>query len=140
MQIKLNIEGKTYEQVSFLEISFDQAVDEHLYPTDRPKGGDIIMHIPTDVTRKEDRHDYDYFMNWMIDSKMRKEGSVDYYSGNDDTNPAFTIKFEDAYCVGYQLTASAVKSTESSMEIIRISAKILESGTAKLDKTRIWPT
>jgi hypothetical protein len=138
MNIHFHIEGKTYQELTNVEIKLEQAHNEHGYPTDRPKKGFIKMTIPTDTTKMEDRHPYEYFLEWMMDSKLRKDGTIHYFSGDDDLNPAFSINFQEAYCVDYRFYADATSTNESAHEEIMISAKILEVGNAKMDKTKLW--
>lgn len=143
MNIKLVFSEGTYEQITVLNCPFSQKLNEHGFPTGGVVGGFITLQIPLDIGNRDERPPSDFLVKWMIDSKMRKDGKVEYYSGDDNKNPQFIIDFKEAYCYEYLLSANSIQNkdtgVDSGYETISISAKITDCNGGTIDKTRVWP-
>ena len=79
------------DEIIALSYSLDQNVDNIGQPAGEVRGGQITVTLGTNG--KADR------FGWMVASDMKKSGEIKYTDATGQTLK--TIKFEDAYCVGY---------------------------------------
>ena len=84
------VDGNEQEIIA-LRYSLDQNVDNIGQPAGEVRGGTIEVTLGT--TGEADRY------GWMVASDMKKSGEIKYTDATGQTLK--TIKFEDAYCVGY---------------------------------------
>ena len=84
------VDGQESEVVS-LSYSFDQNVDNIGQPAGEVRGG--VINVTVGSLGSEKR------FGWMVASDMKKSGEIEFTDSNGKTLK--TLKFEDAYCVGY---------------------------------------
>lgn len=103
-----NVDGDESEIIA-LSYSLDQNVDNIGQPAGEVRGGTITVTVGTKGTA--DRY------GWMVASDMKKSGEIVYTDATGQTLK--TIKFEDAYCVGYteDYTAFSENTTGGSVSI-----------------------
>ena len=84
------VDGNENEIIN-VAYSFDQNIDNIGQPAGEVRGGQIVVTLGT--TASADRY------GWMVASDMKKSGEIKYTDATGKTLK--TVKFEDAYCVGY---------------------------------------
>ena len=78
-------------EVVALSYSFDQNVDNIGQPAGEVRGGIIKVTLGSLGSEKR--------FGWAVTSDMKKSGEIEFTDANGKTLK--TLKFEDAYCVGY---------------------------------------
>lgn len=78
-------------EVIFVSYSFDQNVDNIGQPAGEVRGGQIAVTVRSTGNA--------YLAEWMFNSDMKKSGEIVYTDREGQTLK--TLRFEDAYCVGY---------------------------------------
>jgi len=84
------VDGQNSEVVG-LSYSFDQNIDNIGQPAGEVRGG--IINVSLGSLGSEKR------FGWMVASDMKKNGEIEFTDSNGKTLK--TLKFEEAYCVGY---------------------------------------
>jgi len=84
------VDGQENEVVG-LSYSFDQNIDNIGQPAGEVRGG--IINVSLGSLGSEKR------FGWMVASDMKKSGEIEFTDSNGKTLK--TLKFVDAYCVGY---------------------------------------
>jgi len=79
------------DEIIAVSYSFDQNIDNIGQPAGEVRGGQITVTLGT--TGTADR------FGWMVASDMKKSGEIKYTDATGQTLK--TVKFEDAYCIGY---------------------------------------
>jgi len=74
-----------------LSYSFDQNIDNIGQVAGEVRGGVINVGLMSSKSEKR--------MGWMVASDVKKNGEIEMIDSNGQTLK--TVKFEDAYCVGY---------------------------------------
>ena len=112
------------DEVIGLRYSLDQNIDNIGQPAGEVRGGTIEVTLGTNG--KPDRY------GWMVASDMKKNGEIKYTDATGQTLK--TIKFEDAYCVGYTEEyeafsgdkAGGVSIKESAKETLTLSCRVID--------------
>ncbi len=122
--IKVNflVDG-TEDEIIAVSYSFDQNIDNIGQPAGEVRGGQIQVTLGTNGTA--DR------FGWMVASDMKKSGEIKY---TDATGQVLkTVKFEDAYCVGYTEEYEAfsggsagVSIKEGAKETLTLSCRVID--------------
>lgn len=84
------VDGQEAEVIS-MSYSFDQNVDNIGQPAGEVRGGVINVSVGSLGSEKR--------FGWMVTSDMKKNGEIEFIDADGSTLK--TLKFEDAYCVGY---------------------------------------
>ena len=108
-------------EVIGLTYSFEQNIDNIGQPAGEVKGGQITVTIGTNGS--------DARFGWMVASDMKQSGELKFIDSNGQT--AKTVKFTDAYCVGYTeeyeafspAGAGKVSIKEGAKETLTLSCK-----------------
>lgn len=95
--------------------AFEQGVDNTGRPSQKPRGGQIMILIES--TNKTD------FLEWMISPSMTKDGEVIFYK-RDNMSSLKTVSFKEAYCTSYHEDFDAVSNEPLQTRIV-VSAKEL---------------
>jgi len=96
--------------------AFEQGADFTGRPSQKPRGGQVTIELES--TNKTD------FLEWMISSKMTKNGEIVFYK-RDNMSSLKTLKFSDAYCLSYHEDFDAISDEPLKTRIV-ISAKELK--------------
>jgi len=118
-------DGQESEVVN-VSYSLDQNIDQIGQPAGEVRGG--IISVKVNSSKSEKRY------GWMVASDVKKSGEIDYVDKDGQTIK--TLKFEDAYCVGYTESFTAfdgqssgnVTIKDGSMETLTLSCKKLSMG------------
>jgi len=118
-------DGQESEVVN-VSYSLDQNIDQIGQPAGEVRGG--IINVRVNSSKSEKRY------GWMVASDVKKSGEIDYV--DKDGQVLKTLKFEDAYCVGYteEFTAFDGQSSgnvtikDGSQETLTLSCKKLSMG------------
>lgn len=119
--VKLKVDGLREREVVHLSYGFHQQTDPEGQPAGIVRGGKITVHVKSTNDGNVE------FMEWMCDSYLAKNGSVEFLK-MDGTNMK-TLKFEHAFLVDYEEVYDSVDNNNQ-VEIFTISAKNLAIGTA----------
>ena len=84
------VDGNENEIIN-VAYSFDQNIDNIGQPAGEVRGGQITVTLGS--VASADRY------GWMVASDMKKSGEIKYTDATGQTLK--TVKFEDAYCIGY---------------------------------------
>lgn len=90
IKASFKVDGQEAEVIS-LSYSFDQNVDNIGQPAGEVRGGVINVSLGSLGSEKR--------FGWMVTSDMKKNGEIEFVDADGSTLK--TLKFEDAYCVGY---------------------------------------
>ena len=96
--------------------TFEQGADFTGRPSQKPRGGQVTIELES--TNKTD------FLEWMISSKMTKNGEIVFYK-RDNMSSLKTLKFKEAYCLSYHEDFDAIGDEPLKTRIV-ISAKELK--------------
>ncbi len=106
------VDGQENEVVG-LSYSFDQNIDNIGQPAGEVRGG--IINVSLGSLGSEKR------FGWMVASDMKKSGEIEFTDSNGKTLK--TLKFEDAYCVGYTEDYEAFSGDKAGGLTIKDGAK-----------------
>lgn len=84
------VEGETHELIA-LSYSFDQNIDNIGQPAGEVRGGQIRVTLGSTGSSMR--------FGWMVASDMKKSGEIKFIDATGATLK--TLRFEDAYCVGF---------------------------------------
>lgn len=90
IKASFKVDGQEAEVIG-LSYSFDQNVDNIGQPAGEVRGGVISVTVGSLGSEKR--------FGWMVTSDMKKSGEIEFVDADGSTLK--TLKFEDAYCVGY---------------------------------------
>ncbi len=123
---KLEIDGETYNVLE-CRVSLHQSIDNSGKPSAEPQGGIVTMIIES--TSSPD------FFRWMISNTETKDGEVIFYR-RDAISKMRDLKFEKAYCIGYNETFQNANSTPMRVELV-LSAKTISMNGVEFKRN--WP-
>ena len=123
---KLEIDGET---MNVLECHFklSQDSDKTGKPSGDPHGGEIILILESTKSTM--------LFDWMKSNSQTKNGKLTFYK-RDALSKMRELEFNEAYCLGYSETFTAVSNSSMSVEIV-VSAKEIIMNGSKL--SRNWP-
>lgn len=108
-----------------LSYSFDQNIDNIGQPAGEVRGGQISVTLGSMASEAR--------FGWMVASDMKKSGEIKFTDANGKTLK--TLKFEDAYCVGYTEAYEAfagdttgVSIKEGAKETLILSCRTISVG------------
>ena len=111
------------DEIIAVTYSFDQNIDNIGQPAGEVRGGQITVTLGT--TGGAER------FGWMVASDMKKSGEIKYTDATGQTLK--TVKFEDAYCVGYTEDYEAfsggqagVSIKEGAKETLTLSCRVID--------------
>lgn len=112
------------DEILALSYSLDQNIDNIGQPAGEVRGGQITITLGTNG--KADRY------GWMVASDLKKSGEIKYTDSGGQTLK--TIKFEDAFCVGYTEDYEAfsggasggVSIKEGAKETLTLSCRLID--------------
>ncbi len=116
------VDGDESEVVA-LSYSFDQNIDNIGQPAGEVRGGQIKVSVGSLGNEKR--------FGWAVTSDMKKNGEIEFTDANGKTLK--TLKFEDAYCIGYTeaykaftgAAAGKVNVKDSAIEHLTLSCRKL---------------
>jgi len=100
-------------EVTNLSYSFDQNIDNIGQPAGEVRGG--IINVSLMSAKSEKRY------GWMVASDVKKSGEIEFIDSKGQSLK--TLKFEDAYCVGYTEDFTAFDGKASGGVTIKDGAK-----------------
>jgi len=119
------VDGQEEEIIS-LSYTLDQNVDNIGQVAGEPRGGEIRVTLGTNGSAGR--------FGWMVAPDMKKSGEIKFIDANNQTLK--TVKFEDAFCVGYTETydafaanngnGSGVNIKEGATENLTLSCRTIE--------------
>ncbi len=120
-------------EVIGLSYSFDQNVDNIGQPAGEVRGGQILVTVGSMASEAR--------FGWMVASDMKKSGEIKYTDATGKTLK--TVKFEDAYCVGYTEEYEAfsgggtpgVSIKEGAKETLTLSCRTISVGGESHENT-----
>lgn len=123
---KLKIDGDTFNVLE-CKLSLSQAIDNSGKPSAEPQGG--IVSLTLESTASSD------FFRWMISNTETRDGEIIFYR-RDAISKMRDLKFEKAYCIGYNETFLSTHSTPMRIELV-LSAKSLSMNGVEFKRN--WP-
>jgi len=105
-------DGQESEVVN-VNYSLDQNIDQIGQPAGEVRGG--IINVTVMSSKSEKR------FGWMVASDVKKSGEIAYVDKDGQTMK--TLKFEDAYCVGYNESFTAFDGQASGNVTVKDGAK-----------------
>ncbi len=105
------VDGQESEVVK-LSYSFDQNIDNIGQPAGEVRGG--LVTVTAGSLGSEKR------FGWAVTSDMKKSGEIEFTDANGKTLK--TLKFEDAYCIGYTEEYKAFSGAEAGKVNVKDSA------------------
>ena len=125
IKIVFVVDGQENEVIS-LSYSFDQNIDNIGQPAGEVRGGQIVVTVGSMASEAR--------FGWMVASDMKKSGELKFIDATGQTLK--TLKFEDAYCVGYTEEYDAfsggagegVSIKEGANETLTLSCRMIEVG------------
>ncbi|MET3732196.1 type VI secretion system tube protein TssD [Moheibacter stercoris] len=123
---KLKIDGDTFNVLE-CKLSLSQAIDNSGKPSAEPQGG--IVSLTLESTASSD------FFRWMISNTETRDGEIIFYR-RDAISKMRDLKFEKAYCIGYNETFLSAHSTPMRIELV-LSAKSLSMNGVEFKRN--WP-
>ncbi len=123
---KLEIDGESYNVLD-CRVSLQQAIDNSGKPSAEPHGG--IVTIVVESTSSSD------FFRWMISNTETKDGEVIFYR-RDAISKMRDLKFEKAYCIGYNEVFQSANTTPMRVELVLSAKSIAMNG---VQFKRNWP-
>ncbi|MCQ2329036.1 MAG: hypothetical protein MJZ93_00570 [Paludibacteraceae bacterium] len=118
--VKIEIEGYKPREVLMVTYEFDQSIDTEGQMDGIPRGGKITIRLKTLNDGSPD------LAAWMLEAHLAKNGNITFNETKSGKKMK-EIKFEGAYCVGYQ---EHWKDKEDSYEEIEITCKKIDFGGA----------
>ena len=118
------VDGQESEVID-LTYSLDQNVDNIGQAAGEVRGGQIVVTLGTGEGASR--------FGWAVASDMKKSGEIKFIDANNQTLK--TLKFEDAYCVGYTESYQAfsgdaatggVTIKDSAKETLTLSCRLLD--------------
>ncbi len=123
---KLHLDGEEIN-VMHCGFRFSQNTDANGKPTSRAQGGSISLVVESTGST--------HIFGWMTSSVEQKSGDITFYK-SDSMSKLKTLKFIDAYCVGYYETFNHVD--ENPMQIqLTLSAREIQLDA--VDFVNNWP-
>lgn len=123
---KLQVEGESYNVLE-CRVSLHQIIDNSGKPAAEPQGGSVTLVIES--TGSSD------FFRWMISNTETKDGEVVFYR-RDAISKMRDLKFEKAYCIGYNEVFQSVNSIPMRVELV-LSAKSISMNGVQFKRN--WP-
>lgn len=124
IKIQFVVDGQENEVIA-LSYSLDQNIDNIGQPAGEVRGGQITVTLGS--MGSEARY------GWMVASDMKKSGEIKFIDATGQTLK--TLKFEDAYCVGYTEAYEAfsggnagVSIKEGANETLILSCRVISVG------------
>lgn len=132
IKIHFVVDG-TESEVVALSYSLDQNVDNIGQPAGEVRGG--LIEVTVGSMGSEAR------FGWMVASDMKKSGEIKFTDANGKTLK--TLKFEDAYCVGYTEDYEAfsgdgtrgITIKEGAKETLTLSCRVIAVGGESHENT-----
>jgi hypothetical protein len=123
---KLKIDGESYNVLE-CNLGLHQSIDNSGKPSAEPQGG--ILTLVIESTESPD------FFRWMISNTETKDGEVIFFR-RDAISKMRDLKFEKAYCIGYNETFLNSNSTPMQIQLVLSAKEISMNGVSF---KRNWP-
>jgi hypothetical protein len=105
--------------------SFGQGINAQGQPSTDVQGGTISLQIAAS--------DDSSIINWMVDPKGKKNGSIAFMGTDSGDGILKEVKFEEGFCVGYSESFNSNSSLPMTISL-NISAKKVSIGDASHEK------
>jgi len=119
IKIEFSADGSEPREVIALSYELNQNVDNIGQVAGEVRGGKVVVTLGT--IKGAER------FGWAASSDMKKSGEIRFIDRNSQTMK--TLKFEDAYCVGYKEDYEAFSGAEikdSAKETLTLSCRIID--------------
>lgn len=123
----LEIETNQFTVLKFT-LRLNQTIDQNNRPNGAPSGG--VFNITIESSNKAD------LLEWMLSHTMMKTGQLTF-SRRDAQSSMRTVRFIDAFCVGYNEHFDSVNDKPMQIDLT-ISARLLKFG-GSLEVRNQWP-
>lgn len=115
---KLELDGETYNVLDF-RMGFSQSVDSSGKPSSDPQGGNFSLVVESTNSTN--------FFKWMIANADTKSGTIIFYR-RDAISKMRELKFEKAYCIGYNEIFHAENTLPMRVELSISASKLSMNG------------
>ena len=123
---KLEIDGEKYNVLE-CRVSLHQSIDNSGKPSAEPQGGMVTLIIESTASAD--------FFRWMISNTETKDGEVIFFR-RDAISKMRDLKFEKAYCVGYNEIFHNANTVPMRVELTLSAKSITMNG---VQFKRNWP-